>query len=74
MGTFATTAAQAQDKILLIINGALGDKSFFDSAAKGMKMIKDKYGDDVETKISKSATIRRNGSRCSSMRPNRTGT
>jgi basic membrane protein A len=51
MGTFATTAAQAQDKILLIINGALGDKSFFDSAAKGMKMIKDKYGDDVETKI-----------------------
>ncbi len=51
MGTFATTAAQAQDKILLIINGALGDKSFFDSAAKGMKMIKDRYGDDVETKI-----------------------
>lgn len=51
MGTFATTAAQAQDKILLIINGALGDKSFFDSSAKGMKMIKDKYGDDVETKI-----------------------
>ena len=50
MGTFATTA-QAQDKVLLIINGALGDKSFFDSAAKGMKMIKDKYGDDVETKI-----------------------
>lgn len=51
MGSFATTAAQAQDKILLIINGALGDKSFFDSAANGMKMIKDKYGDDVETKI-----------------------
>lgn len=51
LGSVATTAAQAQDKILLIINGALGDKSFFDSAANGMKMIKDKYGDDVETKI-----------------------
>lgn len=51
MGAAATTAAEAKDKILLIINGALGDKSFFDSAANGMKMIKDKYGDAVETKI-----------------------
>lgn len=50
MGAFATTA-QAKDKILLVINGALGDKSFFDSAAQGMKLIKDKYGDEVETKI-----------------------
>lgn len=48
-GTAATAAAQ--DKILLIINGALGDKSFFDSAAHGIEMIKAKYGDKVETKI-----------------------
>ncbi len=36
---------------MLIVNGTLGDKSFFDSAANGMKMIKDKYGDEVETRI-----------------------
>ena len=51
MAGVATTQAEAKDKILLIINGALGDKSFFDSAAHGMKLIKDKYGDEVETKI-----------------------
>lgn len=43
--------ALAAEKVLLIINGALGDKSFFDSAANGMKMIKDKYGDKVETQV-----------------------
>lgn len=34
--------------IVLLINGTLGDKSFFDSAENGMKMIKEKYGDQVE--------------------------
>lgn len=29
--------------ILLLINGTLGDKSFFDSAEAGMKLIKEKY-------------------------------
>jgi basic membrane protein A len=48
-----STASQASaaDKILLIINGALGDKSFFDSANRGIEMIKQKYGDKVETRV-----------------------
>ncbi|MBB6478877.1 BMP family ABC transporter substrate-binding protein [Spirochaeta isovalerica] len=37
-------------KIVLILNGTLGDKSFFDSADNGMKLIKDKYGDKVLVK------------------------
>ncbi len=37
-------------KIVLILNGTLGDKSFFDSADNGMKLIKEKYGDKVEVK------------------------
>jgi basic membrane protein A len=47
----AAVQANAADKILLIINGALGDKSFFDSANRGMAMIKEKYGDKVETRV-----------------------
>ncbi|ODT47132.1 BMP family ABC transporter substrate-binding protein [Devosia sp. 63-57] len=43
--------AMAQDKILLLINGALGDKSFFDSANRGLEQIKATYGDDVETRV-----------------------
>jgi len=37
-------------KIVLILNGTLGDKSFFDSADKGMQLIKEKYGDKVYLK------------------------
>lgn len=37
-------------KIVLILNGTLGDKSFFDSAGHGMELIKEKYGDEVVTK------------------------
>lgn len=44
-------AQDKTDKLLLIINGSLGDKSFFDSAAKGFDMIKDKYGDEVEVRV-----------------------
>lgn len=51
LGSMATTSAFAADKVLLLINGALGDKSFFDSAAHGMEMIKQKYGDQVETRV-----------------------
>lgn len=53
----ATTAltspgfAQDQQKVLLLINGTLGDKSFFDSAAHGIELIKQKYGDAVETQV-----------------------
>jgi len=34
----------AQLKVALLINGTLGDKSFFDSAARGIKMAKEKLG------------------------------
>ncbi len=37
-------------KIALLLNGTLGDKSFFDSADNGLKMIQEKYGDEVVTK------------------------
>jgi basic membrane protein A len=37
-------------KIVLLLNGTLGDKSFFDSAANGMTLIKEKYGDAVDVK------------------------
>lgn len=37
-------------KIVLLINGTLGDKSFFDSANNGMELIKKEYGSKVETK------------------------
>jgi len=48
------TDMEAEDdgvlKIVNLINGTLGDKSFFDSSAAGMDLIKDKYGDAVVTK------------------------
>ena len=37
-------------KVALLINGNLGDKSFFDSADNGMKMLKAKFGDKIETR------------------------
>jgi basic membrane protein A len=36
-----SAGAVAQDRILLLINGALGDKSFFDSASRGLRTIKE---------------------------------
>ena len=42
--------AAAPKKIVLLINGTTGDKSFFDSAAHGMTLIKQKYGDQVQTR------------------------
>jgi len=46
---FAVAGFAAQPKIALLINGTLGDKSFFDSAARGMEMVEEKLG--LETKI-----------------------
>lgn len=37
-------------KIVLLVSGSLGDKSFHDSSQGGMDMIKEKYGDKVEVK------------------------
>lgn len=36
-------------KVLLFVNSNLGDKSFFDSANNGMKLIKEKYGCETKT-------------------------
>lgn len=46
-----TTIDAAKLKVVLILNGTLGDKSFFDSAANGMALVKAKMGDTVETKV-----------------------
>ncbi len=49
----AVTGAQGADakKIVFLVNGNLGDKSYFDLGAKGMDLVKQKYGDQVETKV-----------------------
>ena len=46
-------APTAEDpaRVMLVINGALGDRSFFDSAARGLEMIEEAHGDAVETEI-----------------------
>ncbi|EIV99402.1 nucleoside-binding protein [Thermoanaerobacter thermohydrosulfuricus] len=45
-----STNAEKPLKVVLLINGTLGDKSFFDSANHGMELIKQEYGDKVVTK------------------------
>ncbi len=37
-------------KIALLLNGTLGDKSFFDSSNRGLEMAKEKFGDKIEFK------------------------
>lgn len=37
-------------KIALLLPGVLGDKSFFDSAQRGMGLIKEMYGDEIDVK------------------------
>jgi basic membrane protein A len=50
--SFAGAAlADEAKKVVFLVNGNLGDKSYFDLGAKGMTMIKEKYGDKVETKV-----------------------
>lgn len=50
-GSLAAAQAAAPKKLVLLINGTQGDKSFFDSAAHGFALIKAKYGDAVTTKV-----------------------
>lgn len=45
------TQAAAPKKVVLLVSGTLGDKSFFDSANHGMQLIKQKYGSGVETRV-----------------------
>jgi len=60
VGSFAACGEKAEEaatteetgktlKIASMVNGNLGDKSFFDSVANGLKMIEDEYG--FETKL-----------------------
>ena len=42
-------AASPKKRVKLVINGTLGDKSFFDSAQRGMDMIKNELGYEVRT-------------------------
>lgn len=53
LATQIVPAALAEEpkKIVFLINGNLGDKSYFDLGALGMDQIKAKYGDAVETKV-----------------------
>jgi basic membrane protein A len=50
LGAPAVLAAEPK-KIVFLVNGNLGDKSYFDLGALGMEQIKAKYGDAVETKV-----------------------
>lgn len=43
--------ANEPKKIVFLVNGNLGDKSYFDLGALGLEQIKAKYGDAVETKV-----------------------
>jgi len=45
----AAAPAEKPLKVVLLINGTLGDKSFFDSADNGMKMIKEQFGAETKT-------------------------
>ncbi len=44
-------AQAAPKKVVLLVNGTLGDKSFFDSANHGMQLLREKYGDAVQTRV-----------------------
>src|SRR5471030_1545173 len=45
-------------RVIFVINGTLGDKSFFDMGAAGMQAIKAKYGAGVVTKVLEMGTER----------------
>jgi len=45
------TTAKENFKVILVVTGQLGDKSFNDSAAAGIEMIKDDSALNVETKV-----------------------
>lgn len=50
--TALSVGVLAQDepvKIINVVNGVLGDQSFFDSSQRGVEMIADEYGADINT-------------------------
>lgn len=50
-GISGSLQAAAPKKVVLLINGTTGDKSFFDSAAHGMALVREKYGNAVQTRV-----------------------
>ena len=56
-GALAAPPATPQ-RVIFVINGTLGDKSFFDMGAAGMQAIKAKYGAGVVTKVLEMGTER----------------
>ena len=52
-GCAQETAKESADKIRLvyIVNGTLGDKSFFDSGKEGLDKINEQYGDQLYTEV-----------------------
>lgn len=47
----ANDAATDKIRLVYIVNGTLGDKSFFDSGKEGLDMINEKYGDKFYTEV-----------------------
>lgn len=46
-----TDEGKGKTKIVLLLNGYLGDLAWYDCSAAGMTAIKEKYGNEVETKV-----------------------
>jgi len=44
-------AGDAPKKVVFMVNGNLGDKSYFDLGAEGLKQLEAKYGAGVQTKV-----------------------
>ena len=49
MLSFTAIAQDEPLRIVLVVNGVLGDKSFFDSAQRGMDMIADEFDVEIDT-------------------------
>ena len=47
--TTAATAAGTQLRVKYVVNGTLGDKSYFDSAQRGLELMKTELGYDIQT-------------------------
>lgn len=50
-GSAAVNDSKEKTKIVLLLNGYLGDLAWYDCSAAGIKAIQDKYGDEVETSV-----------------------
>lgn len=48
LSTISTAFAQEPLKVILLVNGSLGDKGFYDSAASGLQKMKDELGAEIK--------------------------